>query len=133
MANLVEVYISLPFAQNGNFYDAVELTISSKNECAPDLISSVSSTTRIYPDLEPNVWDFDISVAGNDHLQFGSLSTNDNFNLEIYVNANSGNLITFAVKIWYDLTQFEVSSCEKAGKNFVSVKFARAKIFWKKF
>jgi hypothetical protein len=94
-----------------NYHTWVTITIATT--CDP----SVVNTARIKPNLKPDTWDgdVDLEMVDADGFQFDGVSTGDEFEIKLMVNANEGFLLSFSLLVYYDPAVFEVISCYQSG------------------
>ena len=87
-----------------NWWREVNITVTSK--CSANSINIVFDTEIIYPNLKPDYWDVDIEAPfTSTGLQFSNKDIDDNddeFLWNIYINATTGTLLSFSLRIYYD-------------------------------
>eukprot|EP01083_Nonionella_stella_P140607 431489_1 len=103
-----------------NWWRGVNITVQS--QC-----SDAEAAELIYPNLKPDYWDVDVEEPYTETgLQFENQdhgATGDPFEWNVYINATTGTLLSFSIRLWWDDNLFIENGTDECsyyweGRNF---------------
>jgi hypothetical protein len=104
-----------------NWYDSVLLSIATF--CTTPLIEmQVEVNHTIIANLLPDPWDVDLGRSGG--LQFPHLSSSEFVNVDVFVNAANGPLLSMDIQILFDYGAISIIDCVAGDDWAASVEFA---------